>query len=190
MAWSIALGVVSWVLSWRKVTGTLWNPFLPTKNRANHCSQDSFLRSILRKSYWHPLKPLSTQHQQCKAIFRILVIFAHLYIAMGDPSTPNLNFYYLEHCFGNTFLSSMLKKIDWHPLKPVPTHYQQGKAIFGFWSFLHICAKPWGTPQPHIWNFMALSIALGIVSWVLTWKKWMVPFETPSYPPSTGRCHF
>ena len=107
------------------------------------------------------MKPLSTHHQQDKAILRILVIFAHLYIAMGDPSTPNLNFYYLEHCFGNTFLSSMLKKIDWHPLKPIPTHYQQGKAIFRILViFAHLC-KAMGDPSTLYLKFYGLEYSSG-----------------------------
>ena len=76
------------------------------------------------------MKPVPTHHQQGNAIFRILVIFAHLCTPMGDPSTPYLNFYGLKHCSRDSFLSSMLKKSDWHPLKPFSTNHQQGIANF------------------------------------------------------------
>ena len=58
-----------------------------------HCSRDTFLSSMLKKSDWHPLKPLSTNNQQGIANCRILVIFAHLCIAMEDPSTPHYDYY-------------------------------------------------------------------------------------------------
>ena len=80
-----------------------------------HCSGDNFLRSMLKKNDWYPLKPLSTHHQQGNAIFRIVVGFAHLCTAKGDPLTPHLKFYGLKHCFKASFLRSMLMKSDWHP---------------------------------------------------------------------------
>ena len=103
------------------------------------CSGDNFLSFNLKKSDWYPLKPLPTNHKQGNAIFRISVIFAHLCTAMGDPSTPYLNFYDLKHCSGDS-LRSMLKKSDWHPMKPLSTHHQQGNAIFRVLVvFAHLC---------------------------------------------------
>ena len=111
-----------------------------------HCFENTFLSSMLKKIDWHPLKPVPTHYQQGKAIFRILVIFAHLCKAMGDPSTPYLKFYGLEYSSGDSFLSSNLKKSDWYPLKPLPTHHQQGDAIFRILVILaHLCTAmgPW-----------------------------------------------
>ena len=91
--------------------GDPWAQYLTFYGLEN-CSKDSFLSSMLKKSDWHPLKPLSTNNQQGVANFRIFVIFAHLCIAMGDPSTPYFNFYGLKHCFGASFLRFMLEKSD------------------------------------------------------------------------------
>ena len=116
-----------------------------------HCSRDSFLSSMLKKRDWHPLKPFFTNHQQGIANFRILVIFAHLSIPMGDPSTPNLNFYGLEHCSRDTFLSFMLKKSDLHPLKPLSTNNQQGIANFRILViFAHLCTAMGDPSTPYL----------------------------------------
>ena len=140
----------------------LGNPLTPYLNfyGREHCSRDSFLNSMLKKSDWHPFKPLSTNHQQGIANFRILVVFAHLWTPIGDPSTPYLNIYGLKHCSKDSFLSSMLKKSDKYPLKPLSTHHQQGIANFRILDIFCPFVHSRGGPLNPIFELLWLGVLL------------------------------